>query len=329
MRRREILTGLTGLVAAATSACSKRRASPLEKIRAGAPPRLHTSSLHLAEEQGHFREAGFDVEIVQIQSTLQSLALLAGGKTDIQFGSINAALLNAIIKGLPLRIVAGRDVTACGNAGAIYGMRRTFPRGLADLTALRGKRVATGPAVSIAQFALDAQLERAGLSVKDVTTVRLEFGQLAAALIGGGIDACVGTDDFDRTLTSLSAEIVHTDGLARVHPNFQFNYIIFGKTMLTAGVDHGARFLSAYLRGARGFAHGKTPRFLEDWAKSNHLTEKQVATACRDTFPQDGAIDRNSLRLYAGWAARNKYISRPVDVSELVDDRFLWKSHAS
>ncbi len=328
MRRREALTGMAGLVSAAALARSRLTVSSLETLRVGASRRLHSSSLYLAQELGYFREAGFDVEIQATQGILQAFALLAGGKTDVQFGTINAALLNAVVKGLPIRIVAGRDNVACGNVGAIYGMRKNFPRGLADLTQIKGKRVATGPGVGIAQFSLDAQLERAGLSPKDVTTVRLENNLIAAALMGGGVDACVGTDEFDHTLEALGSEVVHSGGLAQVYPTFQFNYIMFGRTMLTPDVDRGARFLSAYLRGAREFARGANPRFLEDLAKSNRLDEKQATTGCRATFPLDGAIDLDSLRLYTEWAARNKYISRPVDVAELVDDRFVGRAHA-
>jgi ABC-type nitrate/sulfonate/bicarbonate transport system substrate-binding protein len=329
VRRRELLTGITGLAAAAISARSKLAASSLETLRVDTPARLHSSSFYLADELGYFRQAGFELEVVQMHSTLNSVALLAGGKADIHLGSVNTALLNAIVNRLPIRIVAGRDNTSCGNAGAIFGLRRTFPRGLGDLKQLKGKRIATGPAVGLGQFSLDAQLGQAGLSSKDVTIVRLPFDEIAAALVGGGIDACVGADEFERTLGALGSDVVESGGLAQVYPDFQFTYIIFGRSMLSAGVDHGARFLSAYLRGAREFAHGKTPRYLEDYARSNHLTEKQIATSCRNSFPLDGKISLDSLRLYSNWAARNDYISRPVDVAELVDDRFLRKAHAS
>jgi NitT/TauT family transport system substrate-binding protein len=293
--------------------------------------RLSASSLYLADELGFFRQAGFDVEILQAGNSLNLMALLAGGKTDVMFGSSGTAFLNAVLKGLPLRIVAGREVAApaCGNVGAVYGMRRTFPHGLADLAQLRGKRVATGPAIGLAQFALDAHLAHAGLSTKDVTVVSLEFKQSVAAMLGGGVDAIVGVDDFDRDLTSLASDIVHSAGLAQLYPNFQYSYVVFGQTLLAADPDRGARFLSAYLRGAGEFVRGRTPRFMEEFARTNGLDVKRAVTACRGTFSVDGAIDRSSLRLFGDWAARRKHISRPIDVSELVDDRFLKRVHAS
>jgi len=330
MRRRDLLAGcLTGIASAAGSACSHRKASSLEKVRVGAVRRLSTSSLHLAQELGYFREAGFDLEILQSGTPLNSMALLAGGKIDVYFAGCNISLLNAVIKGLRLRIVAGRQVASstCVDVGAIYGSRRTFPHGLADLTQLKGKRVAVGLAIGLAQFALDAHLASAGLSIADVTPISLDFQQNVAALLGGSVDATVGTDDFERDLASLPG-IVHTPGLARLYPGFQYSYIIFGQTMLAAGLDSGARFLSAYLRGAREFARGRTPQFMEEFAKAYGLDVKRAVTACRESAALDGAIDLNSLRLVAGWAARRKYIPRPIEMSELVDDRFLRRLHA-
>jgi ABC-type nitrate/sulfonate/bicarbonate transport system substrate-binding protein len=328
MRRRDLLTGLT----LAALGCTRRRpASGLRKIRVTAVRRLSTSSLHLANELGYFRDAGFDLEILQGGNSLASLALLAGGKIEAVFGSTGTAFLNAVIRGLPLRIVLGREIASptCGTVGAVYGLRRTFPRGLSDLSQLKGKRVATGPSVGLARFALDTYLERAGLSARDVSLVSIEFKQSVAALMGGGVDAVVGADDLDRDLATLSGEIVRSAGLAQIYPSFQFSYILFGETMRAMALDRGANFLGAYLRGAREFAHGKTPQFMERFARANGLDFERARTACRETFSLDGAIDRNSLRLFSEWAARKGHIPRAVSLDELVDDRFLRRLHAA
>ena len=332
MRRRDMLAGCTASVALAGGlACAGRKPVASRKFRVAAARRLSVSSLYLAQELGFFREAGLDLELVQAAGYANSAILLAGGKIDVLFTGIGAIILNAVVKGLPLKIVAGREIAspACGNVGAIYGLRRTFPQGLADITRLKGKRVATGPTIGFSRFVLDAHLARAGLSSKDVTTVGLDFGQNVAALFGGGVDAIVVTDDFDRDPASLSTEIVRTPGLSHIHPNFQSSYIFFGPSMLAADPDCGVRFLRAYLRGAQEFARGKTPRFMEEFARANGLDVQRTVTACRNNFTLDGTIDPNSLRLFADWAARWKYVPRSVSVSEIADDRFLRRAHAS
>jgi hypothetical protein len=143
------------------------------------------------------------------------------------------------------------------------------------------------------------------------------------------VDALVLNNDLDRDLASMSSQVVHTQGLAAIHPNFQVSHIFFGKTLLTANVDVGARFLAAYLRGAREFTRGKTPRFMQDYARTNRLDVKRVTQACRDTFALNGEVDMQSLRLFAEWAAWRKYTPRLADVSQLVDLRFLGRTRAS
>jgi ABC-type nitrate/sulfonate/bicarbonate transport system substrate-binding protein len=267
---------------------------------------------------------------VQSLGYANSATMLAGGKVDVLFTAISAMMLNAVIKGLPIRVVAGREITppSCGGIGAICGLRRTFPKGLGDITQLKGKRVATGLAIGFPTFALDAHLARGGLSVKDVTTVGLEAGQNVAALLGGGGDAMLVADDFDRDPKFLDKELVRTVPLGQILPNFQFSFIYFGRSLLEADPGYGARFLSAYLRGARQFAQGRTPRFLVEFARAHGLDEKSMVSACRNTYSVDGTIDLNSLQMFADWATRGNYISGPIRAPEMVDDRFLRRAHA-
>lgn len=326
MQRRHFLLASAGL--AAVSGCSRRPPSVRRKLTVNAAKRLSISSLRLAQELGYFRDAGLEVEIVPSPNPLQGTAAAVGGKLDVLFTGITTAFLNAALKGARLRIVAGREIASsvCGNMGSIYGLRRSFPNGLDDLRQLKGKRVATGPSIGFSQFALEAHLGSVGLSLDDVTPVILPSPQAVAALIGGSIDALVLNNDLDRDLAAMSSQVVHSGGLGQVHPNFQCSHIFFGQTLLDSDVDLGGRFLAAYLHGVREFARGKTPKYMEDFAKTNGMDVKRVISACRNTFTPDGEVDMNSLKLFADWAVRKKYVGGPVDVTQLVDQRFLRRS---
>ncbi len=330
MRRRELLAGCLATVALADAACWARKPSAAQKLRLSAPKRLSMSSLYLAQESGYFREAGVELELMQIANPLDAMTLLAGGKVDVVFSGLSTAFLNAALKGLALKIVAGREIASptCGSMGAIYGLRRKFPSGLEDLTQLKGKRIAAGPSIGISHFALDAQLESAGVSGNDVSTVNLSWAQAIAALIGGSVDGMVLNEEAERSLTAIYSEIVRTQGLSQVYPNFQFSYIYFGSTLLSGDPSRGAGFLSAYLRGVREFVQGRTPRYMEEFARSNGLDVDAVVSACRGTATLDGAVDSKSLELFVAWAMRKKFIQRPVSVSDLVDLRFLRRVHA-
>jgi len=331
MFRRDLLKAcLAGAALWHGSGCSRRKTSGRQRLRVIASRRLSMSSLYLAHELGYFNDAGFDLEVQQGATPLQSVAAIAGGKADVMFTALTVAFLNAVAKGLELKVVAGREIASptCGTAGAICGSSLTFPNGLADVRQLKGKRVAAGPSIGFSQFAVDAQLESAGLSAKDITPVTLSSAEAIAALVGGSIDAMVQHNDFERDLTSLASGVVRTPGLAQVHPNFQYSHIYFGNTLLSADVEIGARFLGAYLRGVRDFALGKSPRFMEEFATSNGLDAGEIKRVCRGTFTLDGAIDKQSLKLFAEWAYRGQYTPRVLNVPEIADSRFLDSAHA-
>ncbi len=330
MRRRELLTGLAAGLGFGVGAACSRRSSSLETIRVGAVRRLSTADLHLGYELGYFRRAGFDLEIHQSGTQLNSVALLAGNKLDVYFAGCNATLLNAIARGLAIRIVAGRQIVSatCHEVGKIYALRRNFPQGLADLKLLKGKRVGVSLAVGMTHFALDAQMRSVGLSIDDVTKVPLDTRQNVAGLMGGNVDALIGTGDYERDLDELP-EIVHTPGISRMYPSFQHTFVTFGKSLLEGGVERGARFLSAYLHGVREFRAGKTPRFVEEFARSWGLDVKRALGSCRSSVAEDGMIDVDSLRTLADWYVGRKYLIRALDVAEMVDRRFIERAHES
>ncbi len=322
MRRRDLLAAAAGLAA---SACTRQPTRGLTRLRVALAPTLPSSSLFLALERGYFREAGFELETIHTGSPAQSLTLLAGGRIDVYLARLTAALLNAVLKGLKIRIVAGRDdvSTSCGDLGSIYGLRRRFPRGFEDISVLRGKRIAAGTSVGLAHFALDAHLARAGLSTRDVTLVHMTLEQNVAALVAGSIDAMMGVYDIDPGLLAQGAGVVRTPGLAALHPGFQYSNILFGRTLLEAPAEQGARFLAAYLRGAREFAAGATPRFVAELIRAKVVDPDKARSACRDSFSLDGRISGTSVRLFASWAARRGHVQRAPELAELIDLRFL------
>jgi NitT/TauT family transport system substrate-binding protein len=291
---------------------------------------LSMSSLWLTQELGYFQAAGLETRVEQSPSPAHSISLLSSGEADAVFTSFLVPFLSAAVKGLPLRIVAGREIasTTCGHVGAIYGLRKRFPSGLDDPAVLKGRRVAAGPSIGMSQFSLETYLATAKLGVEDVHLVLLRSAEAVTAMISGSIDALVLHFDYDRNLARVLADTVHTSGVARYYPNLQYSYIYYGKKLLEADPGVGARFLAAYLRGAREFARGVTPQYMKEFASANAADPDGLITACRDTFSLTGDVDLKSLGIFVDWAARRKYVPGPVDPAGLVDTRFLARAHA-
>lgn len=135
-----------------------------------------------AQRHGHFAAEGLDVRLLQHPSGRAALQQALSGGADF-----------ATVADLPVAIAAaeGRPVVILANmfkAERDNGIVARRDRGVQAPADLRGRRIGVTAGTS-PHFMLDAFLNRAGLSVRDVVVVNLAPAALADALLGGSIDA--------------------------------------------------------------------------------------------------------------------------------------------
>jgi len=305
--------------------CRKHQAaSPRMKLRVATSHNLSMCPFYLAYESGYFTEAGFDIEVVKDLGTGQSMPLLAGGKLDVSLGVLGPAVVNAVGRGARVRVVAAREVLSpgCGTVNTIFVNRKAFPHGIREMRQLRGARIGIGNSGTWSKFALDTLLQHEGMRLSDVVVLKMRDTDKVVALHGGAIEAFLSSQgDLNPELRPLG--LVAGPGLGSLLPNFQYSYIFFGSRLLDGPVEPGARFLRAHFRGARDYLEGRTPRFLEDYAKLNNLDSKLLREACRASFERDGTIHPDDMRRYTAWLAEQGMCPANVDIAAYVDTRFL------
>jgi len=285
---------------------------------------IAVSPFYVGFESGYFKEAGIDVEVEQETSSVQTIPLMAGGKLDVCLHALSPALVNAVARGARLRIVAGREVTtsSCRNIGQVYVRKQMFPEGIRDLRPLRGKKVAVTAGAGLVQFCCDMLLEHAGMRSSDVAITSMSGAEGLAALRSGAVDAFVAnTTDWSQRMEAL--QFAMGPALADVLPGYQYSHIVFGRRLLDQDVRFGARFLQAYLRGAREFIQGATPAYMVEFLASNGLDARSFRPECRDTFVRDGSIRTGDLQRFIHWAVVRGYCATELGPAALIDTRFL------
>ncbi len=322
MTRRELLAGLSGL---SLASCSRQRAGQ-ERVRlaVAVAPYLVMSGFYLAHELGYFTQAGLELEIQEVPTAMQTVPLLAGGKLDAAPLTLTPAFINAVASGAKVRIVAGHAIVSptCSDRHRIYGSLKAFPRGLHHARQLKGKRVAILTRGGFLEFCLDAVLAAAGMSQEDVRVVTLRQPEALAAVASGQVEAMV-SQGLDKDLTLVSASIVRGLPLGEVLPDFQLQFVLFGRRLLEGDPAIGAQFLGAFLRGDREFMQGKTPQFLEDFARRYGLDVKRTREACRNVIAPAGEIRLESIQRFVEWGVKKGYCQRSLAAEQLVDRRFL------
>lgn len=177
--RRTLLAGLgAGLVSAPFAA----RAGGPVTIRMGSLKLIHSIAPYFYER---FAPAGYVVEVIPFESPTECKNAVVTKSVDFgTFGIASATLGGAA--GEPLTVIA----STCNGGMAIISKKDSDIRAIKDL---KGKRVALWPGSTQEVFALE-RMRMEGLSIKDITPVRISFSEMHIALARGDVDAYVGAE---------------------------------------------------------------------------------------------------------------------------------------
>jgi len=179
MQRRHLL----GAIALAPLvAPSIARAQAPRTVKMGSLRLIHSMTPHFYQR---FAPAGLTIEIITFDSPTDGKNAVVTRSVDFGGFGIAAATLGA---------AAGEPVVVVGafcNRG--MGVIAKAGSGIRDIAGLRGKRVAIWPGSTQEVFILE-RLRQNGMTVRDITSVRVPFGEMNAMLSRGDIDAYVGAE---------------------------------------------------------------------------------------------------------------------------------------
>jgi len=310
--------------AAALSACARRQepSAPLRTVRIGIAQTLAASaSVSLAEELGYLREAGMTLEATSIQSGPALIPSLVSGKMDLYVGSLSPALLTPSAQSAGIRVVFAREAIkpGCSTWGSIYGLKKSFPGGLADLRELKGKKIAYSNRGSLTEFGLETLAKTGGLSPTDIEGVILRSSEALGALAAGKIDGVFTMSYSPNAQGELGKRAALFPAMARCEPGFQFSFILCGNALRGPERAVGRAFLRAFMKSSREFAAGKTPRNYDELAEKSGLDPAASRASCRDSAVPRGAVNIEQMQRYADWALRKQYIDVPVQGAGIVD----------
>jgi len=132
-----------------------------------------------------FAIPGYAIEVISFETPTDGKNALVTGSVDFgMFGSAAAILGSAA--GEPVAVIA-----SSGNRGMAVIAKKDQP--IASVKDLRGRKVAILPG-STQEVFIRVRLRMEGLSVKDITPLRVPFGEMHAAMVRGDVDAYVGAE---------------------------------------------------------------------------------------------------------------------------------------
>jgi NitT/TauT family transport system substrate-binding protein len=321
LKRRTFFFASTGIWAA----CSKPPTGKApSKLVVSVGPYHTMAPFYVAVEKGYFSQAGLDVEIKVQRSSAEMIPLLMQGVLDITLAAATPGLYNLVSKGAPIRITAAREhLTACQDYGSIYERADRFKKGDQDRAAWAGKRIGVQTKGSIGDFSLDRFRKHIGLADSALTRIHMNRAESFAAIISGGIDAMLNSFGLPPDFGTDSVQMLRNPTPLSLLEGYQYSYILFSKRLLDADPKFGASFLQPYLKGCHEFVAGFTPRFLTNFAQSNHIDMAKLDSVCRTTLALDGAIKTDDLQAHIDWTVERKYFDKKLEATSMIDTRSL------
>jgi NitT/TauT family transport system substrate-binding protein len=178
--RRRLLAG-AGFAAATLAAPAVLGAQP-KTVKMGALRLVHSMPPYFYEK---FAPADLKIEVIVFDSPTDGKNAVVTKSVDFGTFGIAAAILGGAV-GEPVVVVGAM----CNKGMGVISKAGSDVKSIKDL---RGKKVGIWPGSTQEVFIFE-RLKMEGMSVKDITAVRVPFGEMPAMLQRGDIDAYVGAE---------------------------------------------------------------------------------------------------------------------------------------
>jgi NitT/TauT family transport system substrate-binding protein len=315
---------------ATTVVADREPLRPPVTVRVGLVVSSSDAGIFIAQERGYFREEGLEVEIVPFQSGQSTIPALASGQLEIGSGALNAGMVNAVGRDVPIKVVADKGSTPPGFGYQGLAVRK----GLVDsgrfrgCESFRGLKVAVTALAATMEPALDRALRDCGLAISDVELTTMSYPDMGAALRGGSIDAALLNEPILTLALSEGSAVVYKRN-DEFYPGQQLAVLLYAPQFASAQRAAANRFMVGYLRGVRdhydAFARGKGKAEVIDilargtGVSDPTLFERSVAAGINP----DGYVNMRSISDDIEWWGAHGYLSVRVDATQLVDNAFV------
>jgi NitT/TauT family transport system substrate-binding protein len=318
------------LPAESSAAASRQPLSPRVTVRYGELGQASDAGFYLALDRGYFAEEGLDVEPVSIGSGGRMIPALGAGQVEVGGGGMSAALINAIARDVPLRLIADKGSLRQGFGYESLIVRKDLFESGAVTTVpdLKGRKIALNSTTSMDFFLLNGALESGGVRLDDTVLEEISFSDMIAALANGSVDAAI-------SLEPIATAIVHQGvgikllTLESVMPNAQVGVIMYAPHFMRDQPEAARRFAIAYLRGMRDHNRAFTTGERRDEAIQTLIKHTSIKdplvydTMVPPGLNPDGYINLDGVMAAQEFWRRSNLLQATLPAESVVDHSYV------
>ena len=296
-------------------------------VRIGMARSTSNAAELMAVERGYFKEYGIKLEIEDLDSSANAIALLAQNRYQIVAGGISAGYFNAIEKELPVTIVTDRVSTPIGHN---LMLRPDLKDQITEVKQLKGKVIASNGPGSVSTYEVGKILETAGLTINDVDIKILPFTQMGVAFANKAIDGAIVIPPFVWQFEEqkLAVPFADVDKIVQPQP-MTIAVIMVNSEWAKKNSELVRNYVTAWLRGARDYCqayHGGSTREAVINVLVSSGTERRLELLHKYPWPArspDGRLNVASMLDIQAWYVKNKLSNAQFPAERLVDSSYV------
>jgi NitT/TauT family transport system substrate-binding protein len=292
---------------------------------------LAEAGLFVAQERGYFAQEGLAVEFMPGMVGADAFPALATGRIDAVGGSFGPGNINAVKRGIRVKLVAGLSSYRPGWDSGFYLVRKELiDQGkVKDWKDLKGLTLAVASGrPNLGDYITLQVLKKGGLTLDDAKIVEVPFTNIITGLKSGGFDAA-HTAEPQSTLAVDSGAAVKWHAASEYLPNGMTVAILqFGPTLLDQNPAAGEKLMTAFLRGARDYNDAFKPggkgrdEIVQYLIKNTQVKNPAIYGRMGMSYIEpNGFLNVPVLNDQAAYFAKAG-ASDPIDVATIADDRF-------
>lgn len=296
-------------------------------LRVGLARSTSNAAELMAIERGYFKEYGIKLEIEDLDSSANAIALLAQNRFQIVAGGISAGYFNALEKELPITIVTDRVSTPIGHN---LMLRPDLKDQVKDIRQLKGKVLASNGPGSVSTYEMGKILETVGLTINDVELKILPFTQMGVAFTNKAIDSAIVIPPFVWQFEEQKLAVPFADVDKIVEPRpMTIAVIMVNSDWAKKNPAVARNYVTAWLRGARDYCqayHGGSTRDAVVNVLVSSGTERRPELLHKYPWPArspDGRVNVASMLDIQSWYAKNKLSHAQFPAERLVDTSYV------
>ena len=301
-------------------------------VRFGSPGAISDAGIYIGIEKGYFKEQGVDVQVLPFQSGPLMIAPLAAGELEVAGGTISTGLLNAIERGVALKIVAGKGSNVKGFDFSRFTVRKDLIDSgqVKEVKDLKGKKVAVASARSGAEAIVSYLLKQGGLTIKDVELVAMTYADMLAAFSNKAIDAAIQVEPTLNAAVERGLVVRWPPGAtsAIYGGEYQAAELVFSEPF-SKNIDAARRFMVGYVKAQRdyndAFAKGRDKDKIIA-VLTKYTAEKDPALYEKMEMPYlnpDGKMHVPSIKMDFDYFKQMDYYTGKLELQPLIDTQFI------